>query len=464
MKNICKYILLAGVLFITYSCCEDDLNPNSIFNTETVNRNEFDKWILDSLTKPYNISLDYYYKDKETNLSENVIPAKVSQSIALAKLMKHVWIDAYSEVAGKDFLKKNCFRSFFFVGSGEYTSQGTVKLGQAEGGIKVTLFRVNEFDPDNIYINNDDYYRSQNSTPIDMNYWYFHTMHHEFCHILTQQKEYSPDFKLLSAGNYSGPDWNNVSDQDAAKRGFVSGYATKEYNEDFAETYCVYITSSDKIWNQILDQATDYLVDNNNKPVYKLDSNGNPEIKTNSKGMPVYAIDENGCLIPETDQNGNVVYATDKNGNPIYILDNNSLPIVMYNEQLVDNGKYVGPYYFYNEKNDSIDTRFIFNNNLYPITSYADSFTPVVETINGDTVYNKDGETIAKYYRMPIFKYEYVQMTDESAKNKILEKLESVRTYFKEKWGINIDVLRNKIQEKTSSESLKSLNLKSLKD
>lgn len=464
MNNICKYILLAGVLFTTYSCNEDDLNPESIFNTDTVARNEFDKWILDSLTKPYNISLDYYYKDKETNISENVIPAKVSQSIALAKLMKHVWIDTYTEVAGKEFLKKNCFRSFFFVGSGEYATQGAVKLGQAEGGIKVTLFRVNEFDPDDIYINNDDFYRPQGSTPIDMNYWYFHTMHHEFCHILTQQKEYSSEFKLISAGKYNGPNWNNINDKEAAKRGFVSGYATKEFNEDFAETYCIYVTSSDKMWNQILEKATDYLVDENNKPIYELDRNGNPKIKTDKNGKPVYALDENECLIPETDQNGNVVYATDKKGNPIYILDSSSSPIVVYKEQMVSNGTKVGPYYFYNEDNDSIETCFIFNNNLYPITSYAESFTPVYETINGDTVYNKDGEKIVQYYKLPMFKYEYVQMTDASAKNTILEKLEAVRTYFKEQWGIDIEVLRKKIQERTSSESLKSLNLKSLKD
>ena len=255
MKKIYNYILLAGVLFTTYSCNKDELSSESIFKNEEKKQNEFDKWINDSLTVPYNIVLDYYYKDTETDISENVIPAKVSQSIALTKLMKHVWIDAYKEVAGAEFLKKNCFRHFCYIGSGEYTDQGQIKLGQAEGGIKVTLFRVNEFDIDNIYVNNDDFYREKGSQPIDMNFWYFHTMHHEFCHILTQQKEYSPDFKLISAGKYHGPGWGNITDKEAAAEGFVTGYATKEYNEDFAETYSVYVTSSDEIWNQILETA-----------------------------------------------------------------------------------------------------------------------------------------------------------------------------------------------------------------
>ena len=37
--------------------------------------------------------------------------------------------------------------------------------------------------------------------------------------------------------------------------GFVSGYASSEYNEDFAETFATYVTMSDKAWNGILEKA-----------------------------------------------------------------------------------------------------------------------------------------------------------------------------------------------------------------
>jgi len=464
MKKLYKYILLTGVLFTTFSCNNDELDSVSIFDTTSPDRNEFDKWILDSLTKPYNITIDYLYKDNETDIAENVVPAKIEQSMALAKLMKHVWMDAYTEVAGKEFLKNNCFRHFCFVGSGEYTSQGTVKLGQAEGGIKVTLFRVNEFDIDNIYINTDDFYRSHGTSPIDMNFWYFHTMHHEFCHILTQLKEYSPEFQMVSTGKYSGPDWNNVSDEDAAARGFVTGYSTKEFNEDFAETYAVYVTSSDKIWEQILDKATKYLTDDNGDPVYEVDKKGNKVTKKDANGKPVFATDNYGFLIPETDVNGNIIYDTDKNGDPIYFLDEDSLMIPMYQEQVYDaNGKYTEPYYYYNEETDSIEAYFYYGK-LYPIYVTSSSFTPIVETINGDTIYDKNGKMIPKYYRQPVFQYEYVQKVDETAKNTILQKLEYVRAYLKEQWNLDIDELRKKIQEKSSATSLKSLNLRSLKD
>ena len=492
MKNLKIYILLMGVLFTTFSCNKDDLDSQSIFNTDSPSRTEFDNWILDSLTTPYNIIVNYTYKDHETNLSKNVIPTTIEKAVGITKLMKYVWMDPYTEVAGKDFLKNNCFRQFYLIGSPEYDGQGKITLGQAENGLKVTLFRINELDLNNLYINNDDYYRSRDNLPLDLNYWYFHTMHHEFAHILSQKKEYSTEFRSISKADFTGPDWHNISNQEAARKGFVTNYASSEYNEDFAETFAVYITSSDKIWNQLLDTATVKLVDNNNKPVYVLDAYGNPVIETDKYGDPVYETDKDGKLIQETDREGkpvfkydyardeygfvppvtddkgNIVYATDEEGKPVYITDSKGNKIPMYNEQL-EYGT------FYNiDVNGKVSASFVYNKNFYNVTSKLETFTYAVETTaTGDTIRDASGNPIVKYYQMPVFndktyfpvyKYKYVQKTDETAKNKILAKLEIIRTYLKEKWNINIDELRKKVLEKTTAESLKKYNLKSLKD
>jgi substrate import-associated zinc metallohydrolase lipoprotein len=90
-----------------------------------------------------------------------------------------------------------------------------------------------------------------------MNYWFFHTMHHEFCHILTQTKNYDLDFQTISAGTYHSADWVNVKDKQAVTEGFVTGYASGEYNEDFAETYATYITLTDEAWGKVLEAACD---------------------------------------------------------------------------------------------------------------------------------------------------------------------------------------------------------------
>jgi substrate import-associated zinc metallohydrolase lipoprotein len=88
-----------------------------------------------------------------------------------------------------------------------------------------------------------------------MNYWFFHTMHHEFCHILTQKKEYDPLFRTFSASSYHATDWVNLEDKKVAKEGFVTSYAASEYNEDFAEVYATYITNTPEGWQLILNQA-----------------------------------------------------------------------------------------------------------------------------------------------------------------------------------------------------------------
>ena len=258
MKHITMSLvaLLMSVAFV--SCDNDDPNSESIFKTETKNETEFDKWLNTNFVEPYNIKLYYLYNDKLTDNYYNVVPATITNSKAMAKMIKHVWLDAYVEACGEDFLKANAFRVFQFIGSPEFDSQGSIVLGTAEGGIQVTLFRLNELDLNNIYVNQDEPFRAHAKLPLDLNYWYFHTMHHEFCHILTQKKYYSTDFQTISAGKYHSTDWINVEDEDAVKEGFVTGYASGEYNEDFAEVYANYVTSNDESWKARLDKGIQY--------------------------------------------------------------------------------------------------------------------------------------------------------------------------------------------------------------
>lgn len=257
MKHIKLSLIVMMLGLVLASCDNDDPNGQSIFGSVTTTETEFDKWLNNNFVKPYNIRLNYLYNDKLSDNKYNVVPATITNSKAMAKMIKHVWLDAYVEAVGEDFVKENTFRVFQFIGSPEYNSQGSIVLGTAEGGIQVTLFRLNELDLDNIYINQDDPFREHYELPLDLNYWYFHTMHHEFCHILTQKKYYSTDFQTISAGKYHSADWVNVDDIDGVKEGFVTGYASGEYNEDFAEVYAVYVTSSEASWNARLEAAGD---------------------------------------------------------------------------------------------------------------------------------------------------------------------------------------------------------------
>lgn len=272
------YIFLFGLLALLVSACSnDDLDKESIFTETTQTESTpLDQWVKTNFTDPYNIRFLYRYNDKETNNYYNVIPADYNKSVALAILLKHVWIDSYTELVGQDFMKTYSPRVYQLIGSAEYNSStGSIVLGTAEGGIKVTLFRVNDIDVDHPVIDSDSPYPNTEAVPIDLNYWFFHTMHHEFCHILTQKKDYSTDFRTISTANYQRASWINVKDKDAGVKGFVTGYASMEYNEDFAETYATYITHTEDAWNQLLENSIQVKLDENEDTIFTYDKNGN---------------------------------------------------------------------------------------------------------------------------------------------------------------------------------------------
>ncbi len=242
MKNIKFLLLIVTVSTLFWSCGEETLDSNSIFENEEQVMTDFDKWLYRNYTVPYNIEFKYKFDDKESNTTYNLAPARMDKSVALAILVKHLWIDSYNEMLGKEFLAKYSPRLFHLIGSPAYNSQGSIILGTAEGGLKVTLYNVNMLDVEN--------------PDIDMlNYWYFKTMHHEFAHILHQTKSYTTDFNLISATDYQSGSWVNIDDEEALKMGFVSPYGSSESQEDFVEVMAVYVTNSETYWQSILETA-----------------------------------------------------------------------------------------------------------------------------------------------------------------------------------------------------------------
>lgn len=247
-------LLFAAAMSFT-ACSDDDLSSTSIFPEQKVEDSKFNNWLTKNYVQPYNIDFKYRYSDKESDRNYNVIPAKYENAIAIAKLMKYMWIDSYVECAGREFLCTYTPRVIQLTGSYKYDTNGSIVAGSAEQGMKVMLYGVNDLDLDNVYVNTTDPYANHYTKPLDLNYLYFHTMHHEFCHILTQQKNYSTDYQTITGGSYHSQDWSNLKDTAVAKEGFVTAYASSEYNEDFAEMYATYVTMTPAAWDMILAKA-----------------------------------------------------------------------------------------------------------------------------------------------------------------------------------------------------------------
>lgn len=235
-----KYILASALslaLTASFTSCSEDEFTESIYPevSDNVDPNsatyKFDTWLNQTFRDVYNLDFNYKMEDVETDMNYNLVPASYEKARDLALLTDYLWFEAYKELVGEEFLKSYGPRIIHLIGSPAYNpSTGTIILGLAEGGIKVSLYRVNDLDV----------------TDFDqLNEYYFRTMHHEFAHILHQTKSYPTDFNTLSNGRYDSNNWQDRNGGLVTSLGFITSYASSETREDFAETIANFITRTD---------------------------------------------------------------------------------------------------------------------------------------------------------------------------------------------------------------------------
>lgn len=238
-KRCVGWALAAAVMAFGLTACSDEkLDSTSIFQDSQQERTAFDIWLYNNYVKEYNIDLKYRLEDKETDFQYYLVPADRDQSVRVSHAMLYCWLQAYDEIAGKDFTRTYSPKIIQLVGSYSHNKKGTVKMGTAEDGLKVTIYAVNFFRSDKSTLNN-----------------YFQVMHHEFAHILSQHKDYDTEFRTISDNDYVTGNWSTIQESDALKAGFIDAYAMSEYNEDFAETLSFYLIYTPEEWNQKMRTA-----------------------------------------------------------------------------------------------------------------------------------------------------------------------------------------------------------------
>lgn len=243
MKNKIKYVcLLIATLFI-FSCSEDKMSSVSVIVDPNIEKNEFDHWITNRYVNVYNIDLKYRFEDIESDMNYNLVPADYDLSIIMGNMVKYLCLEAYDEVTGSPaFIRGNFPKIVALIGSPSYRNNGTMVLGTAEGGQKITLYNINLMDLTDM---------------AQLNEWYFQTIHHEFAHILHQKKPYSVDFKEISSADYVTDSWKDKSDEQALQEGFISPYAASAVDEDFVELIATYLVSSPEAWENMFTVAGD---------------------------------------------------------------------------------------------------------------------------------------------------------------------------------------------------------------
>lgn len=226
-------IIIAALLVTVFagSCKKEDalgsVDNISGLGGDAWTQGAIDNWILDSLTVPYNIAVKYKWDQGElqSDFNKVLVPPKEEKIIPVMSSINHAWINPYVSEAGSSFFKNISPKFFILVGSPAY-ERGAEKLGTAEGGRKVTLYDINDFRIKGMpgYVLSD----TENVKQV------FHTIHHEYAHILAQNIKYPVEFSQSSASSYTS-DWLNVFPEDAMNEGFISQYAISQGGEDWAE-------------------------------------------------------------------------------------------------------------------------------------------------------------------------------------------------------------------------------------
>ena len=273
MRKLFNILLAAALGLTVMSCSNDDDFTESIFDTTTpavdptASTAPFDQWLYDNFVVPYNTEIQYRFNFPASNLDFQLAPADYKKSQLLAHFIKYLFYDVYTLYGGDNFMKQYGPRIFHFIGSAAYSpTTGTETLGYASAGVKITLINVNNmklWQEDNQY------------TPADMealNKDQFHTMHHEFSHILHQTKSYPVAYGQITPGTYAPRDWQERDSVESHRLGYITQYGSSASYEDFVETLSCTITDTDARWmNTIIDAcANGGVKDGDKEQIYTL--------------------------------------------------------------------------------------------------------------------------------------------------------------------------------------------------
>lgn len=235
MNKILQYTLRITLLFCivtgSTSCSKEEKLDTSkdIYGLggEPYVETPVDKWLYENFVKEYNIDVKYRFNQFELDLNKTLVPIKEEIVTPVMDIIKNIWVIPYEQLTGATFIKKLSPKKFVLVGSPQYNG-GTITLGEAEGGRKIVIFRLNWF---NIHAATP----AEIAEKKELIQSVMKTVHHEFIHTMHQTIMYPEDFMNITPGGYTSS-WTNVSDKEALKLGYISPYACANSNEDFAET------------------------------------------------------------------------------------------------------------------------------------------------------------------------------------------------------------------------------------
>jgi substrate import-associated zinc metallohydrolase lipoprotein len=244
-KKIWMFLYIAAFTLVT--ACYPDEEVVAPVKTQPVSEDPLDQFIQENFVDEYGVAVRYRFVDRYVDQNKRVTPPKKELVQPMLEFLTEFWIEPFTEVAnGSRFFKAHVPAEIIMIGSTIYNADGTVTLGTADAGARITLTEVNDID-------------------IDDRGWIFRqlgTIYHEFAHIVHQRYNLPPNWQEISPQGYTSlGSWYNLTDEEALQRGFVSPYGTSTFNEDFAEVVAFLLFEPDFYVRYIDDETNCATVD-----------------------------------------------------------------------------------------------------------------------------------------------------------------------------------------------------------
>lgn len=243
--NTIKLLLCLSLGSFLFSCSkeDEDLDVSLIgLGGDTWVKGPVDTWLYNNYVMPYNIEVKYRFDRYELALNRVLVPPMEDKVIPVMEAIQKTWIEPYLQEAGENFIKTLSPKQFVLVGSPQFNTNGTITLGTAEGGLKVVLYKINDFE------------KSNKEEVKQM----LHTIHHEFAHILHQNIMYPEEYKRITT-DYTAS-WNDFSLEEARSRGYITQYARSSPDEDFVEMISLMLIEGKEGFDAIVNSAPEDVI------------------------------------------------------------------------------------------------------------------------------------------------------------------------------------------------------------
>jgi substrate import-associated zinc metallohydrolase lipoprotein len=235
------FSLIVSSLLLAACGSDDDLSAGSNLDTTPGEFNALDTWIDDNFITPYNIEVIYRWSESLVEQDRYLYPPLADSVQPALNVVRKLWIEPYTAVAGAGFVERIAPRQIVLVGGRNVNPSGTITLGLAEAGKRITLFEIDLLD------------KTDRAAVVE----FIHTIQHEYVHILNQIKPFDEAaYGTISPEGYTAQ-WFNETTAGSRTEGFITAYARASEIEDFAEMASTMLNMSRAEWDALVNGIGD---------------------------------------------------------------------------------------------------------------------------------------------------------------------------------------------------------------